>query len=135
MVLVLYLDLTIFIFLDIIASYAETLHVSSRGTKIKLTNDNFVTLWHKGFGHVSKNRIERLVSNGIFHSLDFTNFTIYVECLKGKQTKNKRLGVNKASEVLELIHTNICGPFPKSSWNDQQNFISFIVDYSRYGYL
>ena len=77
--------------LDIIASYYETLHVSSRGIKIKLTNENSMTLWHKRLGHMSKNRIERLVSNGVFDSLDFTNFTICVECIKGKQTKNKRL--------------------------------------------
>ena len=75
------------------------------------------------------------MSNRILDSLDFTNFTICVECIKGKQTKNKRLGANKTSEVLELIHTDICGPFPKASWNGQQFFISFIDDYSRYEYL
>ena len=32
--------------------------------------------------------------------LDLTNFTICVECIKGKQTKNKRLRANRASEVL-----------------------------------
>ena len=83
--------------LDIIASYYETLHISSRGTKRKLTNENSMTLWHKGLGHLSKNRIERLLSNGILDSLDFTNFTICVECIKGKQIKNERLGVNRAS--------------------------------------
>ena len=53
-------------FLDIIVSYYETWHVSSCGTKRKLTNENSLTLWHKRFGHVAKNRIKRLVSNGIF---------------------------------------------------------------------
>ena len=74
-----------------------------------------MTLCHKRLGHISKNRIERLVSNGILVSLDFTNFTICVECIKGKQTKNKRLGANRVLEVLELIHTDICEPFPKAS--------------------
>ena len=37
--------------------------------------------------------------------------------------------------ILELIHTDICGPFPMVSWNDQQYFISFIDDFSCYGYL
>ena len=76
------------------------------------------------------------MSNEILNSLDFTNFTIFVECIKGNQINIKRLGANRASEVLELIHTNICGPsFPKASWNGQQYFISFIKDYSRYGCL
>ena len=73
--------------------------------------------------------------NGILDSLDFTNFTICVECIKGKKTKNKRLGDNKALEVLKLIPIDIRGPFPKVSWNNQQYFISFIDDYSRYGCL
>ena len=99
---------------DIIVSYYETLHVSSHGTKRKFINENSTTLWHKRLGHISKNRIERPVSNGIIDSFDFTNFTICVECIKGKQTKNKRLGANRALEILELIHTDICGPFPKA---------------------
>ena len=43
------------------------------------------------------------------------------------------MGANRTSKVLELIHTYICGPFPKVFWNGQQYFISFINDYSRYG--
>ncbi|RDY06523.1 hypothetical protein CR513_09477, partial [Mucuna pruriens] len=41
----------------------------------------------------------------------------------------------RAKDVLELIHTDICGPFSTTSWNGQQNFITFVNDYSRYGYL
>ena len=94
------------------------LHVVQKKQKQKtkkLTNENSLTLWHKRLGHISKNIIEKLVSNGIIESLDFIDFTICVECIKGKQTKNKRLGANRASKVLELIHTNICGSFPKAS--------------------
>ena len=38
-------------------------------------------------------------------------------------------------DVLQLIHTDICGPFPMVSWNGQQYFITFIDDFSRYDYL
>ena len=57
------------------------------------------------------------MSNEILDFLDFTNFTICVECIRGKQTNNKRLGFNRASEVLDLIHTFICEPFLKVSLN------------------
>ena len=46
--------------LDTIASFNESLHLSTRGIKRKLTNDNSATLWHKRLGHVSKLGIERL---------------------------------------------------------------------------
>jgi len=48
--------------LDTIASYNETLHVDSRGTKRKLNKENSVRLWHKSLGHISKSRIERLAT-------------------------------------------------------------------------
>src|SRR4051812_40785231 len=79
--------------------------------------------------------MERLVSEGILQSLDFLDFDVCIGCVKGKQTKQRKLGSNRSSNVLELIHTDICGPFPKACWNDQRYFVSFIDDYSRYGYL
>ena len=75
------------------------------------------------------------MSDGILDSLDFADFEICTNCIKGKQTNTRRFGANKATNVLELIHTNICGPFPTVSWNGQQYFITFIDNFSRYGYL
>nr|KYP75271.1 hypothetical protein KK1_007981 [Cajanus cajan] len=39
----------------------------------------------------------------------------------GKQTNFRKLGAKRAN--LELIHTDICGPFPTTTWNEQQYFI------------
>ena len=121
--------------LDTVASYHETLQLSTRGVRRKLTNENSSSLWHKRLGHISKRRIERLVSDVILDSLDFADFEICTNCIKGKQTNTRRFGDNRATDVLELIHTDICGPFPIVSWNGQQYFIMFIDDFSRYGYL
>ena len=73
-------------------------------------------LWHKCLGHISKQRIQRLMSEGIFSSLDFSEFEICIECIKGKQTDVKKVSANRSSNVLELIYTDICGPFPMTSW-------------------
>ena len=121
--------------LDTVASYHETSQLSTRGVRRKLTNENSSSLWYKRLGHISERRIESLVSNGILDSLDFVDFEIFKNCIKGKQTNTRRFGANKATDVLELIHTDICEPFPTVSWNDQQYFITFIDDFSRYGYL
>ena len=73
--------------LDTVASYHETLKLSTRGVKIKLTNENSSSLWHKRLGHISKRRIERLVSDGTLDSLDFANFEICKNCIReNKQT-------------------------------------------------
>ena len=55
----------------------------------------------------------------ILDFLDFIDFDVCVECVKGKKNKTKRLGANRSTEVLELIHTYICGQFPTASWNGQ----------------
>ena len=120
---------------DTKVSFEQTFHTIASGTKRKLGNENSSTLWHKRLGHVSQKRIERLVSEGILNSLDFKNFDTCVKCIKGKRTNIKGKSSNRASRVLELIHTDICGPFPSASMNGQQYFITFIDDYSRYGYL
>lgn len=46
----------------------------------------------KNPGHISKNRVERLVTDGILDSIDLTKFDVCVECIKGKQTKTKKFG-------------------------------------------
>nr|CAN75475.1 hypothetical protein VITISV_006889 [Vitis vinifera] len=103
----------------------ETLHSSNYGIKRKLMNENSSMLWHKRLGHISNQRIQRLVLEGILDPLDFLDFQVCIE----------KKNANRCSDVLELIHTDICGPFPTPSWNEQQYFITFIDDYSRYGYL
>ena len=120
---------------DTVASYHETLQLSTQGVKRKLTDENSSSLWHKRLGHISKRRIERVVSDGILDSLDFADFEICTSCIKGKQTNTRRYGVKRVTYVLQLIHTDICGPFPTVSRNGQQYFITFIDDFSRYGYL
>ena len=39
--------------LDTITSFNESLHLSTRGIKRKLTDENSTMLWHKRLGHVS----------------------------------------------------------------------------------
>lgn len=75
------------------------------------------------------------MSDGILDPLDFTDYDLCVNCIKGKQTNKRRFQANRISDVLELIHTDICGPFPTDFWNGQQYFTTFIDDFSRYGYI
>ena len=84
-------------------------------------------------GYISNQRIQRLVSEGIFDLLDFSYFQVCIECIKGKQRNMRKKDANKCSDVLELIHTDICGPFSTPFWTGQQYFITFIDDYSHYG--
>jgi len=44
-----------------VTTYNETLNTESHGTKRKIDNTQSGALWHKHLGHISKNRVERLV--------------------------------------------------------------------------
>lgn len=83
------------------------LHISTRGVKHKLTSENSTSLWHKRLGHISKKRIERLVSYGILDPLNFLDFDMCVNCIKEKQINIRRLAANRTIDFLKLIHTDI----------------------------
>ena len=112
--------------LDSYASSNRVLLSKACSTKRKL-NKNFAILWHKCLYHISKQRIQILVSDGILDSLDLSKLEVRVKCIKEKQTNIRKLGANKCSNILELIHTDICGPFFTTSWNGQQYFITFML--------
>lgn len=92
-------------------------------------------LWHCRLGHISRGGIERLIKEDILHPLDFTNLEHCVDCTKGKFAKKIKKTANRSSRVLEIIHTDICGPFPFESVDGYDSFITFTDDYSRYGYI
>nr|GEU93348.1 putative zinc finger, CCHC-type [Tanacetum cinerariifolium] len=56
------------------------------------------------------------------------------ECIKGKMTKGNKKGATRIIGLLELIHTDIYGPFPLGI-GGHKSFITFIDDYLRYMYL
>ena len=58
---------------DEFAQSLLTLH-SNVGSKRGLIDEKSSILWHRRLGHISRDRIERLVKNGILDNLDFTDF-------------------------------------------------------------
>jgi len=59
-------------------------------TKCSLMDERSAYLWHKHLGHISKERIQKLIKNEILPDLDFTDLNVCVDCIKGKQTKHTK---------------------------------------------
>ena len=54
-------------------------------------------------------------------------------CPIGKQSRPPfKISSTRASEVLELIHSDLCGPFSVPSLNGKKYFLTFTDDYSRF---
>ena len=105
-------------------------------TKCLRLNEKYSTLWHKHLCHISRQRIERLIKDKILLDLDFTDFDTCVDCIKGKLiTKMRNAKVNRCIELLRIIHTDICGSFTPPAMSGHKYFITFIDDYSRYGFV
>ena len=59
-----------------------------------------------------------------------------MDCIKRKQTKHiSKRSATRSTRLIDLIHTDICGPFDVPSWGGEKYFITFIDDHSRYCYL
>jgi hypothetical protein len=86
-------------------------------------------------GHISRERLERLVKDGILLNLDFSYLGVCVDCIKGEQTKHTKKGATRSTKLLEIMHTDICEPFDTLSFGKEKYFITFIDDFSCYGYI
>ena len=57
-------------------------------------------------------------------------------CLMGKMTKTPFSGtMERGTDLLEIIHTNVCGPMSVESRSGYRYFLTFTDDLSRYGYI
>jgi hypothetical protein len=81
-------------------------------------------------------RIKRLIKNEILIPLDFSNSDYCIDCIKGKYAKQvKKSEAKQNAGILEIIHADICGPFPVKSVDGFDSFIIFTDDFLRYGYI
>ena len=78
-------------------------------------------------------RIKILVNDGVLNTLDFTNFDTCVDCIKEKQINKSKKGAKKSTNILEIIHLDIC--CLDINVYGLKYFISFIDDYSQYMYI
>ena len=80
--------------------------------------------------------MERLIKDGILPYIDFSYFDTYANCIKGKlTTKVRKAKIDRCIELLKVIHIDICRPFTPRAIGDHKYFITFIDDYSRYGFV
>ena len=112
-----------------------TVNIGSSSKGLRLNEKSF-TLWHKHLSHISRQRIKRLIKDDILLDLDFSYFDTCVDCIKGKLiAKVRNSKIDRCTELFGVIHTNICGPFTPPTMGSYKYFITFIDDYSCYGFV
>ena len=106
-------------------------------TKRFKSNDlNPKYFWYCRLGHVNEKRILKLHQDGLIHSFDLQSFETCESCLLDKMTKAPFVGHSETtSDLLSLIHTDVCGPICSIARGGYQYFITFTDEFSRYGYI
>nr|GFA48278.1 retrotransposon protein, putative, Ty1-copia subclass [Tanacetum cinerariifolium] len=93
-------------------------------------------LWHCRLAHISKKHIEKLQQDGLLKSTVDESFDQCVSCLSGKMIrKSFPHRSERATDVLGLGYTDVCGPLRHVSRQGASYFITFTDDYSRYGHI
>nr|GEU85155.1 hypothetical protein [Tanacetum cinerariifolium] len=107
--------------------------VSNKRSKLDLDS---ALLWHSRLGHISKKHIEKLQHDGLLDSSNLRDFEKCFSCMSGKMaSKPYTHRVERAKDLLRLIHTDVCGPFKIMSRQGVSYFVTFTDDFSRYGYV
>ncbi|KAJ9542161.1 hypothetical protein OSB04_028667 [Centaurea solstitialis] len=110
----------------------EIYHISKRSKDI----EDQTYLWHCRLGHINKKRVELLLKGGFLGNFDYKPFDNCESCLSGKMTKQPFNNENeRATDLLEIIHTDVCEPFSHVARGGYRYFITFTDDFSRYGYV
>lgn len=123
---------------ELVATASESNGIYKLDTIEKKSNNEVVhlavqedKLWHRRLGNT--NRKNMIVLN----KLQQINCNRYTEetceiCIEGKQSRQPfERSMNKSTEVLELVHPDLCGPMETTSIGGSKYFITFIDDYSR----
>jgi transposase InsO family protein len=92
-------------------------------------------LWHCRYGHLSFKGLRTLQYKQMVRGLPQLKAPskICTDCMVGKQHRDAipKRSLWRASQRLQLVHADICGPIKPVSNSKKRYFISFIDDYSR----
>ncbi|CAJ2646460.1 unnamed protein product [Trifolium pratense] len=92
-------------------------------------------LWHLRFGHLNFKYLNQLASKEMVAGLPKIQMQdkICEGCLAGKQTRNifKKSLPLRSANVLEVVHSDVCGPFDVKSLGGNRYFITFVDEFSR----
>ena len=104
-------------------------------TEVALVTD--LGLWHARLAHVHMDGIRNMVRNKVVSGIDTDlkqDIGICESCVYGKScgAPIPKQGGDRAKGVLDLVHSDVMGPFQVPSLGGSRYFVSFIDDYSRY---
>lgn len=92
--------------------------------------------WHRRLGHINMNDLEKMKKGAVegvtYQKKQDISKSSCVVCCEGKQTRLPfSASSSMSSRVLEVVHTDLCGPMEKKSLGLARYYLLFVDDYSR----
>ena len=103
-----------------------------------IDEEKSMELWHLRFGHLGYDNLNMLKDKSMVDGMDVTVNNgpdrKCEGCAMGKQHRNPFPKHSEANttQILERIHSDVCGPMNVNSVGGSRYFVTFIDDYSRY---
>ena len=96
-------------------------------------------LWHQRYGHLGETSLNTLVQESIVDGLDYNaskKLTFCDDCADSKNHRQKFSGEGRRrTEVLELVHSDVCGKMSVTSNGGGYYFLTFIDDSTQYTWV
>ena len=99
--------------------------------RCKVNNDSATYMWHCHLGHIGVKRMKKLHADGLLESLDACEPFLMGKMIKTPFSRT----MERATDLLEIIHTDVCGPMSVEDRDVYRYFLTFTYDLSRYGYI
>ena len=77
----------------------------------------------------------RMSKSRLIPQINLDDFHTCEPCIKGKKTAKPFSKSWKSLDLLEIVHSDICGPLRTKTHRGMEYFVTFTDDYSRYGYI
>ena len=112
------------------------LNVHDNDIYCNIADTSDLELWHRRYGHLGITNLKKLVNSNMVEGFKGTltgKLDVCEPCAYGKQHRAP-FPVSKtcSKEVLELVHTDVCGKMEVKSLSGNEYFVTFIDDKSRY---
>ncbi|KAL4559836.1 hypothetical protein LXL04_031982 [Taraxacum kok-saghyz] len=96
-------------------------------------HSDMTELWHKRLGHMSEKGMSLLLKKNVLTGVHGVTLKRCSHCLDGKQTRVsfKSSTPSRKESILDLIHSDVCGPMKTRTIGGCLYFVTFIDDHSR----
>ena len=108
----------------------QNLNVAEKSTEM---------LWHRRYGHLGEQNLKSLANSELVKDFDYNaskNIGFCESCIGGKQHRAPFDSSERHTvELLELVHSDVCGKISEPSIGGAQYFLTFTDDKSRYSWV